>query len=209
MHLQTTDTDTVCVSWWCCLSLSISLFFPLCVWIWSTQVWKEATTQLHVQWSNPEHTKKRFFFFFEKISTTTKFEFESVKLFPKRPQSPELISSYMVYREVVPPCPRPDIIANVHFIISSPGPMMSHCAMSPFPFSGLECLCLKAVSFVLPHLDHADVALQLNSSIIPYHINFLKPPGSLSYPCYRTLSHSMSFSSVHIIPSSTLRSPVM
>ena len=54
----------------------------------------------------------------------------------------------------------------------------------------------------VPHLGHADVALQLNSFRIPYHISFLKPPGSRSYPCqhkgtYTPLSSSMSFSSVH------------
>ena len=45
--------------------------------------------------------------------------------------------------------------------------------------------------------------------MIPYHISFLKPPWSFSHPCqhqgpYISLISSMSFSSVHISPISTL-----
>ena len=61
-----TDTHRMCVvvvwTWCCCLSFYLSLFFPLCVWIWSTHVWKQATKHAHVQshcmWPNSENTKK-------------------------------------------------------------------------------------------------------------------------------------------------------
>ena len=102
-----------------------------------------------------------------------------------------------MYGVVVPPCPRPDIIANVHFIISSPWSNVVFVREGRF-------FCPSALGTCRCGLN----------SIIPYHISFLKPSGSLSYACqrkgpYLSFSSSMSFSSAHIIPNSTLRSPVM
>ena len=53
--------------------------------------------------------------------------------------------------------------------------------------------------------------LQSHSFTIPYHMIFLKPPGSLTYPCqqkrpYIFVSSSSSFSSVDIKPNSRLKS---
>ena len=94
-------------------------------------------------------------------------------------------------------CPRPDITANVHFIISSPWSNVVFVREGRF-------FCPSALG---------PCRYGLNSFIIPYHISFLKPSGSLSYPCQRkgpyiSFSSSTYISSVHIIPNSTLRSLV-
>ena len=80
--------------------------------------------------------------------------------------------------------------------------------------SALQLQWAKAISLSSSQLDQVDVALQLNSFMISFHIHFLNPPLSVSDPCqhsvpYTTLSSSTSSSSVHSKPSSTSRSSAM
>ena len=98
-----------------------------------------------------------------------------------------------------------------HFFSSSDDVIQLRCLLFLFWAQMSE---RDVISLALPHTDHVEEALQLNSFIIPNHINFLKPSGSLSYPCqhkgpYIPVNSSMSFSSVHIIPNATLTSPAM
>ena len=106
----------------------------------------------------------------------------------------------------VPRCPRPDIIADVHFIVFSP---KSHDAVQLrcLSFLFLDSHVCERKSLLLPFRtwDHVDVALQLNSFMIPYHINFLKPLGPLSYPQILDVPVDCT----HHIPNYTLTSPVM
>ena len=87
--------------------------------------------------------------------------------------------------------------------------MLSNLAVLPSP-SFRNCRCVKAISLSRPQLDNVEVTLQLNSFIIPYDIGFLNPHGSLSHPCqhnaHMSLSSSLSSSSVHCDPNSTLKS---
>ena len=76
-HNHSWSGSVMCLCCVCCLCVSVC-----CVSTPDQYVWKQATAHAHVQshrmWLNPEHTKKSNWFF-ETISTTTKFEVEEAK----------------------------------------------------------------------------------------------------------------------------------
>ena len=118
---------------------------------------------------------------------------------------------------MVPCCPQPAFVVDVDFIISSHRPydVKSSCEI-------LSCLVwdkgpvnVNASSLLSSTYGPRRGYLAIKFlSLMPHHIVFLKPPGSLWYPCQHKgpnifVSSSLSLSSVHMSPNSTSKSHVI